>query len=186
MKTRFLLSLAAFALAALACSIFVGGPTYPEPPIAPSTQSVEDAQAQIDKAFTESAQTGQFSLVITESQLTAYLAAKLEEQSTPVISEPQVVLQDGVVRIYGKAQSGLFIATISATARVTVDDNGQPQIEITQAEFGPIPMPESLVSGLSAFLQEALTGQLGPAAIGFRLESVDISDGVLTVTGRTQ
>jgi hypothetical protein len=35
-------------------------------------------------------------------------------------------------------------------------------------------------------LQEALTGQLGPAAIGFRLESIDISDGVLTVTGRTK
>ena len=186
MKSRFLLSLAAFALAALACSIFVGGPAYPEPPIAPSTQSVEEAQAQIEKALTESTQTGQFSLVITESQLTAYLAAKLQEQSTPVISEPLVVLQDGAVRIYGKAQSGLLVATVSATARVAVDGNGQPQIEITQAEFGPIPMPQSLVGGLTAFLQEALTGQLGPAATGFRLESIDISDGVLTVTGRTK
>jgi uncharacterized protein YpmS len=186
MKSRFLVSLGAFALAALACSIFVGGPEYPEAPIAPSTQSLEDAQVQIEKALTESAETGHFKLVITQSQLTAYLTAKLDEQSTPVITKPQVVLQDGVARIYGQAQSGLLVATISATAKITVDENGQPQLEISHADFGPVPMPEGLVSGLSAFLQEALTGQLGPAAIGFRLESIDISDGVLTVTGRTK
>ena len=145
MRPNIILSIAGLALAALACSIFVGGPDYPQPPIVPSTQSAEEAQAQIDQALTDSAQTGHFHLVITESQLTAYLAARLDEQPTPLLSEPQVVLQDGVARIYGKAQSGLLVANISATARVTLDENGQPQIEITQAEFGPIPMPESLV-----------------------------------------
>jgi hypothetical protein len=186
MRSRFLVLIMTLALSALACSILVGGPAYPEPQIPPSSQSVEDAQTQIERAVTESAQTGSFTLVITESQLTDFLASKLDEQSSPFITEPEVVLQDGVIRIYGKAQSGLLVANISASARVTIDENGQPKIEVTGAEFGPIPMPEGIASGLSAFLQETLTGSVGPAATGFRLESVDIADGVMTVTGRTK
>jgi hypothetical protein len=51
-------------------------------------------------------------------------------------------------------------------------------------DFGPFPAPEGLNSTVSAFVQEAFTGALGPAAIGFRLETVTIADGVMTLTGR--
>ncbi len=186
MKSRFPVLIVALALAALACSIFVGGPTYPEPQAAPSTQSAAEAQAEIERAISESAKTGEFTLVVTESQLTDYLAAKLDEQSSPILSAPEVVLRDGQIQIYGKAQTGLLVANVSAFVQVTIDENGQPKIEVTGAEFGPIPMPESIASDLSAVLQETLTGSVGPAATGFRLESVNIADGVMTVIGRTK
>jgi len=176
----------AVALATLACSVFVGGPDYPQPPVAASTQTAQDAQSEIDRAIAESVQTGSFKLALTESQVTAYVAAKLDAQPRPAITDPQVVLREGVIALYGRAQSGIFVAHVRALARATVDESGVPQIEITQAEFGPIPMPDSLTNPISALLQETLTGSLGPAATGFRLESIDIADGVMTVTGRTK
>jgi hypothetical protein len=43
-----------------------------------------------------------------------------------------------------------------------------------------------LNDAISVFVAQALTGPLGPAATGFRLESVSIADGVMTVTGRVK
>jgi len=186
MRSHFLTMTVALALATLACSIFVGGPDYPEPPVVPSTASAQDAEAAIETAAAQSAETGTFTLTLTESQLTAYVAAKLDEQPSLAISDPQVVLRSGVIGFYGKAQSGLFIANLSVLAQASVDQSGMPKVEVTQAELGPIPMPEALTSAISTLLQEALTGSLGPAAIGFRLESIDVSDGMVTVTGRTK
>ncbi|MFN2121385.1 MAG: LmeA family phospholipid-binding protein [Anaerolineales bacterium] len=185
MRFRFALSVVSVASATLACSILVGGPEYPKPPGESSTQAVEAAQTQIAQAVLESAQTGAFRLVISQSQLTAYLASQLDGQST-MISDPQVELTNGVIHVYGTARSGIFIATMDVTAQVTLDDQGQPQIEIVKADFGPVPMPDALASSLSSVLQEALTGSLGPAATGFRLDSVDIADGTMTITGRTK
>ena len=184
MSVRVAWPVLALATATVACSIFVGGPEYPGPPDSSSTQAAESAQTQIARAAVEGAQTGAFRLVITESQLTAYLASQLSPSS--LISDPHVLLRDGVMHIYGKVQSGIFFATMGAQAQVTVDDQGQPQIKITSADLGPVPMPEALTRSLSAVLQEALTGSLGPTAIGFRLESVEIADGTMTITGQTK
>jgi len=185
MRYRIALPVVALTTATLACSIFVGGPAYPKPESASATQAVEAAQTQIAQALLESAQTGAFRLVITEDQLTAYLASRLDGQSG-TLSDPQVVLRDGLIHVYGTAQAGIFIATVDAAAQVTLDDQGQPQITITSADFGPFPMPDALTGGLSSMLQEALTGSLGPTATGFRLESVEVADGTMTITGRTK
>ena len=185
MTSRLAWSVVALAAATLACSIFVGGPEYPQPPDSSATQAVEAAQTQIAQAILESAQTGAFRLVITESQLTAYLASQMRQESS-LISEPQVLLRDGAIHVYGKVQSGIFNATIDATAQVTLDDQGQPQITITNADFGPVPMPDSVAGSLSAILQEALTGSLGPSATGFRLQSVEIADGTMTIVAQTK
>jgi hypothetical protein len=70
---------------------------------------------------------------------------------------------------------------------VGIDEtSGLPKIEIVSADFGPIPAPEGLNTAISAMIDEAFTGSLGPVAIGFRLESITIADGIMTLTGRTK
>ncbi len=170
----------------MACSIFVGGPSYPAPVAVPSGTQVQDLQGQIEQAVADSTQTGTLTVTLTESQLTGYLASALGAESQPIISDPQVQLRDGLMVVYGKVQSGIFVATAKITTQVTVDPNGEPQIDITQADFGPVPAPESLRTAVSAFLRETFTGSVGPAAIGFRLETINISDGTMTVTGRVR
>lgn len=184
MTFRVLSAMSLIALGALACSVFVGGPAYPDPPVPISTEDAQALESDFSEALAQSAQSGVLTVEFTEGQLTSFVASRLAEQSELLITQPQVTLRDGVMRLYGRAQSGVFVANLSVTTEFGVDQDGQPKITIQQAEFGPLSAPPGLVKITGAFLQETLTGSLGTAATGFRLASVAISDGKMTLTGR--
>jgi len=185
----FLLSL---ALMSLACTVFVGGPDYSSlPPIPVSTEAIESIQAELQRAIEAGAQTGVITINLTEPQITSYLAARLQTDPSlqqtdkkPLITEPQVYLRDGQMQIYGKTQQGMFAANIGIIVSMGVDANGQPQIEVVSADFGPFPAPEGLKDAITAMVKEAYTGSLGPVATGLRIESVTTANGIMTLTGR--
>lgn len=185
----FLLSL---VLTTLACTVFVGGPDYSSlPPIPVSGEAAESIKEELRRAFEAGAQTGVITINLTESQITSYLAARMQtdpnlQQSDkkPLITDPQVYLRDGQMQIYGKTQQGLFAANIGVIVQVGVDPEGKPQIEITSADFGPFPAPEGLKNAITAMVQEAYTGSLGPVATGLRIETISIANGIMTITGR--
>jgi hypothetical protein len=185
----FLLSL---VLTSLACVVFVGGPDYSNlPPIPVSAEAAESIKAEIQRAVQAAADTGVITVNLTEPQITSYLAARLQtdpslQQSDkkPLITDPQVYLRDGQMKIYGKTQQGLFTANIGILVNMGVDADGQPQIEIASADFGPFPAPEGIKDAITAMVKEAYTGSLGPVATGLRIESIAIANGVMTVTGR--
>lgn len=184
MKSRISLGLLVIASATMACSIFVGGPALPEPPIAAPPDAFQALQSQIETAVFSSLTDGVLRLSITQEQLTAFLVSKLSTQTEPLIADPQVVLSNGEMIIYGRARSWIFEANIAVATVFTIDANGRPEILVSHAELGPIPMPTALRNAIAATLNEALTGAVGPIALGFRLESVDIADGSVTLTGR--
>jgi hypothetical protein len=172
-------------LTSVACTIFVGGPDYPEQTVPVSTDEVLSMQAQIEQAFLSGAESGIVTLQITESQLTSYMTQKLQGQSSPPFTEPQVLLRNGQMQMYGKINRGMFAANVLITMNVNIDPTtGLPKIEIASDDFGPFPAPEGLNTAISAVIDEAFTGSLGPVAIGFRLESITIADGIMTLTGR--
>ena len=171
-------------LSSLACTIFVGGPEYPANPIPFSPEAVESLRTQIEQAMITGAETGVITLQINESQLTSYLILKLQERTNPPFTEPQVLLRNGQMQILGKFQRGIFLANLSVTLNVTLDEAGKPKIEVVSADFGPFPAPEGLNSAISSLIDEAFTGSLGPVATGLRLESIIIADGLMTLTGR--
>jgi hypothetical protein len=185
----FLLSL---VLTSLACTIFVGGPDYSSlPPIPVSAEAAESIKEELRRAFEAGAQTGVVTININEPQITSYLAARMQtdpslQQSDqkPLITNPQVYLRDGQMQIYGTTQQGIFAANIGIIMKVGVDADGQPLIEIVSADFGPFPAPEGLKNALTAMIQEAYTGSLGPVATGLRIETISIANGVMTITGR--
>ncbi|MCQ3938737.1 MAG: hypothetical protein DPW18_17075 [Chloroflexi bacterium] len=182
---KFLLFILALAFSILACSIFVGGPEYPAQIVPASTEEAQTMREQIEQAFLSGAETGIVTLQITESQLTSYMADKLAQQTNPPFTDPQILLRNGQMQMYGKITRGWLTANMLITMNVTVDEaTGQPKIEIASAEFGPIPAPEGLNSAVSAIIDEAFTGSFGPAAVGFRLETITIADGIMTLTGR--
>jgi len=185
----FLLSL---VLTSLACVIFVGGPDYSNlPPIPVSAEAAESIKEEVRRAVEAAADTGVITLNLTEPQITSYLAARLQtdpslQQSDkkPLITDPQVYLRDGQMQIYGKTQQGIFTANIGVIMDMGVDANGQPQIDIASADFGPFPAPKGLKDAITAMVKEAYTGSLGPVATGLRIESISIANGVMIVTGR--
>jgi len=183
-RNRTLLFLSALLLATLACSIFVGGPDYPETTIPVSSEAVESLRAQIEAAVLASSQTGVVTLQINEEQITSYIAFKMAAQENPTFQNPQVYLRDGQMQIYGRVERGYLNANVLVRLAVGVDEVGQPQIEIASADFGPFPAPDGLKQSMTAVITEAYTGSLGPVATGFRLDNISIADGLMTVTGR--
>ena len=172
-------------LASLSCTVFAGGPDYPAQPVAVSENEVLNMKTLVEQSFAAGAESGLVTLQFTESQLTSYIALKLQGQTSPPFTDPQILLRDGQMQLYGKIGRSLFTANILITMNVGIDEtSGLPKIEITAADFGPIPAPEGINNAISAVLDEAFTGSLGPVATGFRLEAITISDGVITMAGR--
>jgi uncharacterized protein YpmS len=185
-KTKVLLLLAGILLVMLACTIFIGGPDYPSTRIPVSTEAVGEFRSTMEAAVAAGALSGELTITITEEQLTSYLAMKLQEQAKPFLTDPQVTLRDGQIKVFGTAQQGYFEATISIVLTAGVSDTGELFIEVSSIDFGPLPVPEGIRDAISATIEEAYTGAIGPAATGLRLETVQIEDGVMTITGRTQ
>lgn len=193
MKNKYALPifLITLLLTSLACTIFVGGPDYSD--LAPIPSSPADADAlkeQIRQAFEAGITTGTVSFTITEAQITSVLAQRLQSdpnlqnEKKPLISDPQVYLRDGQMKIYGKTQQGLFTANIGIIVNIGVDELGKPKIEITSADFGPFPVPDGIKEAMTAMISEAYTGSLGPVATGLRIESIVIANGNMTIAGR--
>jgi hypothetical protein len=178
-------------LTSLACTVFVGGPDYSDlTPIPVSTEAADSLKTEMQKAFEAGAQTGIVTLTITEPQITSVLAFRLLSDPTmqtdkkPIITDPQVYLRDGQMKIYGKSQQGMFAANIGVIVNMGVDELGKPKIEIASADFGPFPVPGGIKEALTAMIEEAYTGAIGPAATGLRIETITIADGIMTITGR--
>src|SRR5215208_4348021 len=192
----FPLFLLTLVLTSLACTVFVGGPDYSSlPPIPVSAEAAASIQDEVKRAVEAAAQTGTgvITVNLTEPQITSFLAARLQSDPSlqqsdkkPLITDPQVYLRDGQMQIYGKTQRGLFTANIGIIVQVGVDAEGQPLIEITSADFGPLPAPEGLKDAITAMVKEAYTGSLGPVATGLRIETISIANGVMTITGRVR
>jgi uncharacterized protein YpmS len=178
------LLLVALILASFSCSIFVGGPDYPEETIPVSLEATESLKKQIEEAVAAGTETGTITLEINEEQLTSFVAIKLETQQDPFLLDPQIYLRDGQMKIYGKVKKGYFNANVLISLLARVDENGKPKFEISSADFGPFPAPDGLKQSLTAIITEAYTGSLGPVASGFRLETIAIADGAMTITGR--
>jgi hypothetical protein len=185
MKHKILIPLFVLMLASMACSIFIGGPDYPAQTVPVSTSEVQNMQTQVANAFVDGAKTGVVTIKITESQLTSLVAAKMLAQENPPFTDPQVLLRDNQMQLYGKIKRGSFSANVLILATVGIDPvTGAPKVEVVSVDFGPFPAPEGMNAAINAVVAEAFTGSFGPVATGFRLESIVIADGVMTMTGR--
>jgi len=149
-----------------------------------SAEAVQSLRTQIELAAQAGAESGVITLLITEEQITSYIAFRMAAQASPAFHDPQVFLRDGQMQIYGKVERGYLNANVLVVLAVGIDELGQPKVEIASADFGPFPAPEELRDSLTALITEAYTGSLGPVATGFRLENISIENGLMTVTSR--
>ncbi|MDD5369168.1 MAG: hypothetical protein PHQ40_08790 [Anaerolineaceae bacterium] len=124
-----------------------------------------------------------FEIRITEAQLTDYLKEELAKQNEPVLQNPSVVLKDGIIEIYGTAKTGIISGNLRLVTGVTIDDQGNPQIKITSADIGGVPLPSGLLSIFSDMIESGLTSNMGSFATGFHLQEIHIADGVMVIKG---
>jgi hypothetical protein len=183
MNRKILLSLLVLILSSLACNMFIGGPEFPDAQIPVSTEIAGSVAEQLKQAVDNAKETGRLSFTMNEAQLTSLVAQKFASDPDSFLTDPQVFLRDNEIQIYGKAVQGYFTANVRIALSVSVDANSQPKVAVKSVDFGPLPAPEGLNNTISAMFNEAFTGALGPAATGFRLETINIADGLMTFTG---
>ena len=132
-----------------------------------SPNEVINMQTQIEQALAAGAETGVVTLQITESQLTSYMTEKMMAQVDPPFTDPQVLLRNGQMLMYGKVTQGFFNANILITMNISIDElTGLPKIEIASADFGPLPAPEGINTAMNAINNEAFTGSQWLASQG--------------------
>jgi hypothetical protein len=170
--------------ASVACVINLGGPETPAAPIPVSTEAVASLEEVWQGAVSASQDDGTITLVLNETQVTSMLAFRLQEQENPILQDPQVYLRDDQIQVFGTIRRNNIEATASIVLAVQIDPEGVPRFELQSADFGPFPVPDGLLDGLSAVIDEAFTGSVGPAATGLRIESISIDGGLLAITGR--
>jgi hypothetical protein len=182
---RFLLPLLVLAASTLACQMNLGGPTIPEATLVPaSAEEVQNLENSIKTNLDTAAEGESVSFSVTQEQMTYYVAQHIGETPASFVQNPQVFLRNGQIEIYGQAVSGNFTGNVMVVFHAVIDETGAPVIQLVTADFGPIPVPAGMMDGVSAMMNEALTGSLGTSTSGFKLEAISIEDGVMTVTGK--
>lgn len=178
-----LLVILSLTLAGLACTVDVGGPEPPGAPIAIQPSEAEQLQSSWRAALDDALETGQVSVLINETQMTAFLAERLTDREEPLIRNPQVYLRDNQIEVFGVAERGILKANILITVTPEITDEGEVTFQLSEASVGPVPAPSALKSTISAVLTEAFTGSIGSLATGIRISSLAIADGQMAIVG---
>jgi hypothetical protein len=167
----------------MACQIDVGGPEPPGALIPIQPSEAELLRSQWQSALESAAETGQVSILIDESQMTAFLAERIADHDQPLIRNPQVYLRDNQIQIFGTAERGILKATLLITVTPEITEDGDISFELSEASVGPVPAPSALKSTISAVLTEAFTGSIGSLATGIKISSLAIANGEMTIVG---
>jgi hypothetical protein len=180
-----LVVLSALILTSLACQINLGGPARPGAgPIQASSQQAQALQDEWAGAIASAGSQGDIVLKIDEAQLTSFLALSLEKQADLGVQNPQVYLRHGEIQLYATLTRGVLRASILLGIAPRVDSDGRLAFEVTSADFGPVPMPDVIKSSVSSAITEAFAGSLGPLVTGIDIQSIEISDGEMALSGR--
>jgi hypothetical protein len=175
------LSATGAVLAALACSVYLGGPEPPGPEITPAGDPKTIEQAWTDAVALSTDKT--VVVVFSEAELTAFLQQKLEANPDNNFHSAQVFLRDGRIQVYGILVAGDASASAILRLRPDVTDQGKINFVLEQAQVGPINLPHSLLSAVSDVLTEAFTGQTGSLATGFLVQEILVGDGQIAIRG---
>ena len=166
-------------LIGLACQLS-GGPTPPR------NVTVSTAEAQSLNKTVQAAKpdpkSGKISITVTESQITSYVVTNLRNNYEPILLDPVVIYQPGQVEIYGTIQGDSIKANGRVIFTVKIDNQGKPQLDIVEANFGPIPVPTGLLTNLTTAVDRSITDSMKEYSTDYRLESITLASGTATLT----
>lgn len=165
----------------MACNLS-GGPTPPRQ-VTNSPELAKSVEASV-QTVQPNPTTGKIQYTITEAEMTSYVNQNLSKNFDPILKNPVVVFQPDRLELYGTISGDNISANGRVAMSVDVDDQGKPSVKITEANFGPIPVPASLLTNLSTAIDRSLEDAMTQNNSDYRLESIKITTGSATVTLR--
>jgi uncharacterized protein YpmS len=177
-------------LSILACTLFTprAQKTATLTPIPVMTEAVQSLQETVESVATQVQETGQVNLVIDETQLTSIAALELSKQDQAQIpfQDPQIHLQNGQIQITGSVvRQGVKLAA-QMNMTVSVDQQGQVEVNIISAKIGLLPLPTSVITDYNDQINQAFMELLDSLSPNTQVESITIADGKMTIIGHTR
>ena len=105
----------------------------------------------------------------------------LQDNYAAILSDPVIVFQPNHIELYGTIKGDNIAANGRVLMTVTVDDQGKPVVKITEANFGPIPVPPSLLTNLSTAVDQSIANSMKDYPSDYRLESITFNTGTATI-----
>lgn len=175
--------LAILSLVGIACN-FTRLVSQPKAtPIPVTTQAVLGLQQDLEAAATQLMSGQPVTLVIDESELTSLVALEMQNQSPPVLTDPQIRLRDGQMQISGKVtQAGLSL-DLEMALRLSAKPDGTLDYQVASASLGGISLSQGMLDNLSQQLDVVLKDQIDPRVEMVFIQNLSIADGKLTLQG---
>jgi hypothetical protein len=178
---RWSLALALLTATSLACSLTVGGPKIPPTSTPVPEQPTQDVEQAVETAVANPSTPGTAEIKLTDSQMTQFLVDQLGKQTDPVLQNPQVHAHDGVIDIYGQIKRSVISGNVRVSLTPSVDDQGTPHLKISSADFGPVPVPQSLLSSFTDMIDESMKANADPTQTGYTVKSIQVFDGYIVI-----
>ena len=112
-----------------------------------------------------------------------YARTAVQNNAETFISDIVITLPDGLIDITGQVEQSPFKAELHLVARPYADGDGNIKIEAVEADLGPIPMGEEMLNTISSYLEDLLLTSLDPVSGDYRIDSIQITGHVLTISG---
>jgi uncharacterized protein YpmS len=184
-KLRFAFFLAALLAASLACN-FPGlgdSAATPTAPVPVSSEAVQQLEEMLQSAAATAVSGGKVELAITEAQLTSLVALELQAIQEPEVDQVQIRLRDGQIMTTAKVRMNGIPLDLALTSRVIIGPDGLPKSSTVSAKLGPLPIPDSMLQLFTQELDDMLAEQMVFQGQRIFVESLNIADGVMLVTG---
>jgi hypothetical protein len=186
---RSLLAVGAIVLGTVACNMpgsKLGGPQAPADAPSPSDDALESFNDKW-RDLNQATPYGPFSMTFTEAELTSAFDAAIQQsveqgQSVP-ISDPRVVLKDGLFYVYAVLELDVTQASGLITARPSIGEDGLVDLTVESVEFGPVDVDPSMLDSLADEIARSINAQILASPFNITLSQVTSENGELTISG---
>ncbi len=184
-KLNLIFFLAVILAASLACNFpgYGGKVATPTAPVPVSSEAVEQLEATLQSAVETAVSGGKVDLAITEAQLTSLAALELQAIQEPKVENVQIRLRDGQVMTTAKVTLNGIAMDLALTSRVIIGPDGLPKSQTVSAKLGPLPIPDNMLQLFTQEVDALLADQMVFQGQRIFVESLNIADGVMLVTG---
>jgi uncharacterized protein YpmS len=169
-----IIALSILALSCLPCQTSSQIVPTPVRTVPVSTQEAQNLVAILGQSLAPDSE-GRFTLVVTEEELTSYVTLNMEES----IVDPQILLTDGQVHIYGTLVSPID-APVAAIGSIELQ-NGMAHLVIDSVSVDGFPIPDTFVEAFAQQTDDLITSALGHENL--EISEVQIAEGKLVVKG---
>jgi hypothetical protein len=172
--------------ASLACSLPGSTPTLPPTAQPMSTAQIQNLETQVITTLQSPNEAGEVSITLTQDQINGILTSQMAQQPDQVISDPSVVLTGGHLELYGKITQSGVTADLKVVMQPEVDASGNPRLSITSINLGGLPVPDVLKNQVEELANNALANAISSNSTKFKIKSINITEGQMTLTGTRQ